>query len=52
MIERLSRLWTNAMAYVALLVGAGLSVAGNVADTYRTRGADKPVNHAANRPET
>jgi hypothetical protein len=38
MIEKLSKLWAGAIAYVALLVGAGLSVAGNVADTYRTRG--------------
>lgn len=35
----LSRLWTDAVAYVALLVGSGLSIAGNVADTFRTRGA-------------
>jgi hypothetical protein len=34
------KLWTGAVAYVSLLVGAGLSVAGNLADTYRTRGAD------------
>jgi hypothetical protein len=38
MIEKLSKLWAGAIAYVALLVGASLSVAGNVADTYRTRG--------------
>lgn len=34
----LGRLWTDAVAYVALILGAGLSIAGNVADTYRTRG--------------
>ncbi len=37
MIEKLSKFWAGAIAYVALLAGAGLSVAGNVADTYRTR---------------
>lgn len=36
----IGKLWTGAVAYVSLLVGAGLSVAGNLADTYRTRGAD------------
>jgi len=39
-VTKLGRLWTGAVAYVSLLVGAGLSVAGNLADTYRTRGAD------------
>lgn len=34
----LGKLWTGAVAYVSLLVGAGLSVAGNLADTYRIRG--------------
>ena len=38
-MNKLSTLWSNAIAYVALMVGAGLSVAGNVADTFRTRGA-------------
>lgn len=38
MIEKLSRLWAGSIAYVALLAGAGLSVAGNVADTFRTLG--------------
>lgn len=33
----LARLWTSAVAYVALAIGAGLSIAGNVADTFRTR---------------
>ena len=36
----IGKLWTGAVAYIALGVGAGLSVAGNLADTYRTRGAD------------
>lgn len=36
----IGKIWTGAVAYVSLLVGAGLSVAGNLADTYRTRGAD------------
>lgn len=34
----LGKLWTDAVAYVALILGAGLSIAGNVADTYRGRG--------------
>lgn len=38
-MTRLGKLWTGAVAYVSLLVGAGLSVAGNLADTYRVRGA-------------
>lgn len=37
-IKTLSHLWASSVAYVMLLVGAGLSVAGNVADTFRTRG--------------
>jgi hypothetical protein len=37
-MNKLSTLWSNAIAYVALLTGSGLSVAGNVADTFRTRG--------------
>jgi hypothetical protein len=37
-MTKLGKLWTGAVAYVSLLVGAGLSVAGNLADTYRTRG--------------
>jgi hypothetical protein len=39
-MTKIGKLWTGAVAYVSLLVGAGLSVAGNLADTYRTRGAD------------
>jgi hypothetical protein len=39
-MRALSRLWTGAVAYISLLVGAGLSMAGNLADTYRTRGHD------------
>lgn len=39
-MTKLGKFWTGAVAYVSLLVGAGLSVAGNLADTYRTRGAD------------
>lgn len=35
-----ARIWTAAVAYIALAIGAGLSIAGNVADTFRTRGAD------------
>lgn len=38
-MSKLGKLWTGAVAYVSLLVGAGLSVAGNLADTYRIRGA-------------
>lgn len=37
-MEKLSRIWSAGVAYVALIIGAGLSIAGNVADTYRTRG--------------
>lgn len=37
-MTKIGKLWTGAVAYVSLLVGAGLSVAGNLADTYRTRG--------------
>ena len=33
-----ARIWTAAVAYIALAIGAGLSIAGNVADTFRTRG--------------
>lgn len=37
-MNKLSTYWTGAVAYLSLLVGAGLSVAGNLADTYRVRG--------------
>jgi hypothetical protein len=37
-MKNLGKLWTGAVAYVSLLVGAGLSVAGNLADTDRVRG--------------
>jgi hypothetical protein len=36
---RIGQLWTDSVAYVALLTGAGLSIAGNVANVLRTRGA-------------
>lgn len=36
----LGKLWTDSVAYVALLSGAGLSIAANVADTFHIRGAD------------
>ncbi len=32
------QVWTDSVAYVALLTGAGLSIAGNVANVLRTRG--------------
>lgn len=38
-MTKIGKLWTGAVAYVSLLVGAGLSVAGNLADTYRIRGS-------------
>lgn len=38
-MSKIGKLWTDSVAYVALVAGAGLSIAGNVADTYRTRGA-------------
>ena len=34
----LATAWTDSVAYIALLASAGLSLAGNVADTYRVRG--------------
>lgn len=37
-LATLANLWTNAVAYIALLASAGLSMAGNVADVFRTRG--------------
>lgn len=36
---RLAQLWTDSVAYVALVTGAAVSIAGNVVDTSRTRGA-------------
>lgn len=39
-MTKFGNLRTDATAYLALLAGAGLSIAGNVADTYRTRGQD------------
>jgi hypothetical protein len=36
----LGKIWTDSVAYLALSIGAGLSIAGNVADTARTRGQD------------
>jgi hypothetical protein len=36
--QRIGQLWTDSVAYVALLAGAGLSIAGNVANTLRVRG--------------
>lgn len=36
-MTKLGKLWTGAVAYVSLLVAAGVSMAGNLADTYRTR---------------
>lgn len=39
-MTKLGKLWTGAVAYISLMVGAGLSMAGNLADTYRTRGQD------------
>lgn len=35
---RAGQVWTDSVAYVALLTGAGLSIAGNVANVLRTRG--------------
>jgi hypothetical protein len=34
----IGKLWTDSVAYVALLAGAGLSIAGNVANVLRVRG--------------
>jgi hypothetical protein len=38
-VRALSRLWTGAIAYVSLLVGAGLSIMYNILDTRQVRGA-------------
>jgi hypothetical protein len=40
MSSKIGQLWTDSVAYVALLAGAGLSIAGNVANVIRTRGVD------------
>lgn len=37
-MSKVGKLWTDSTAYLALIIGAGLSIAGNVADTFRTRG--------------
>lgn len=37
-MSKIGKLWTDSVAYLALILGAGLSIAGNVADTYRVRG--------------
>lgn len=42
-MSKLGNLRTDATAYLALISGAGLSIAGNVADTYRTLGQDTNV---------
>lgn len=36
-MNKITKLWTGGVAYVSLLVGSGVSIAGNVADTFRTR---------------
>lgn len=38
--ERLGQVWTAAVAYVALIIGAGLSITFNVVDVVEERGAD------------
>lgn len=42
-MTKLGKFWTDSVAYLALTIGAGLSIAGNVADTARTRGQDMDV---------
>lgn len=37
-MSKIGKLWTDSVAYVALILGAGASMAGNIVDTYRTRG--------------
>lgn len=37
-MSKLGKIWTDSVAYVALIIGAGLSVAGNIVDTFRVRG--------------
>lgn len=36
-MNKATKFWTGAVAYVSLGVGSGVSIAGNVADTFRTR---------------
>jgi hypothetical protein len=38
-MTKIGKFWTDSIAYISLLVSAGLSLAGNVVDTYRIRGA-------------
>lgn len=35
-MNKRTKIWTYGVAYLSLAVGAGVSIAGNVADTYRT----------------
>ncbi len=37
-MSKIGKLWARWVAYVSLLLAAGVSMAGNLADTYRTRG--------------
>jgi hypothetical protein len=37
-MSKVGKFWTDSVAYVALVLGAGISIAGNVMDTYRIRG--------------
>lgn len=37
-MSKIGKLWTDSIAYIALLSSAGLSLSGNVVDTYRIRG--------------
>jgi hypothetical protein len=35
-MNKITKAWTYGVAYVSLAVGSGVSIAGNIADTYRT----------------
>ena len=37
-MTKIGKFWTDSVAYVALVTGAAVSIAGNVVDTQRSRG--------------
>lgn len=37
-MSKIGKFWTDGVAYLALVMGAGVSIAGNIADTFRARG--------------
>lgn len=38
-MNRITKAWTYGVAYLSLAVGSGVSIAGNIADTYRVAGS-------------